>query len=151
MSQFLKGRVALNIGINDPMNIRLVVHDPFQVTVRMIASKTDGNDKRSMAEQIIIHVRLIYKTNFCAAEDLFNQQSIFIALRQAADCHLMQIERIDPFSVTVSTHLCEAEQYTLVWKHSGELGCGRVIAIENDGIAQIVSKKLHHRFQLCIP
>ena len=85
MSRVSYGAVTLYVGVDEPLKIRRVSLELFQVAVRLIAGKSRRHHERRVAEQVILHVRLIDDPVFCAAENLLDQLFIGCRARQLSN------------------------------------------------------------------
>ena len=67
------GAVSLDVGIQHTVQVRGISPELFQVAVCLIAGEGRRHHKRGMAEQIVLHVRLVNNLIFCAVEDAPDQ------------------------------------------------------------------------------
>ena len=70
------GAVALDVGIQHTVQVCSVAPELFQVAVRLIAGEGRRHHKGRMAEQIVLHIRLIDDLVFGTAENLSDHFSI---------------------------------------------------------------------------
>ena len=85
VSRIAYGTVAFNIGIDHPSKVHRISPKLFQVAVRLIAGKSRRHHERRVAEQVILHVRLIDDLVFGAAENLLDQLFIGCCARQLSN------------------------------------------------------------------
>ena len=77
--------VALYVGIQQTVQVRGVSLELFQVAVRLIAGKSRRHHKRRVAEQVVLHVRLVDDIVFRAAENFLNQPRVRNPARQLSN------------------------------------------------------------------
>ena len=67
------GAVALDVGVDKPVQICRVVLYLFQIAVGLVARESHGNYERRMAQEIIAHVRLVDDLEFHAVKYLSDE------------------------------------------------------------------------------
>ena len=65
--------VALDIGVDQPVQLSIVLFQLFQIAIGLVAGKNRREHKGSMAQKIVLHVRLVGNFILSVCKDFLNQ------------------------------------------------------------------------------
>ncbi len=104
------GAVSLDVGIQQTVQVRGIAPELFQVAVCLIAGEGRRHHKRGMAEQIVLHVRLVDDLVFRAVEDAPDQLFIGDCTRQLSDGDLFQVDGDHPVNLPMPAESAKANR-----------------------------------------
>ena len=114
------------------VQVRGIAPELFQVAVCLIAGEGRRHHKRGMAEQIVLHVRLVNDLIFCAVEDAPDQLFIGDCTRQLSDGDLFQVDGDNPVNLPMPRRKRKGKQDVLFRKCRRQCFCLYVVAHKND-------------------
>jgi len=103
-----------------------------------------------MAEQIVLHVRLVNNLIFCAVEDAPDQLFIGGCTRQLSNGDLFQVDGDYPVSLPMPGRKCKGKQDVLFRQCRRQCSCLYVVAHKNDVFRPVRPQRVQNGIQLRI-
>ena len=144
------GAVSLDVGIQHTVQVRGISPELFQVAVCLIAGEGRRHHKRGMAEQIVLHVRLVNNLIFCAVEDVPDQLFIGGCTRQLPDGDLFQVDGDHPVSLPMPGRKRKGKQDVLFRQCRRQRPRLHIVPHKNDVLRPIRPQRVQNGIQLCI-
>ena len=119
MPAFFNGPVPLYIGIDQPVQVSLIIFQPAQVTVSIVAGKGGGYHKGGMAQQIILHIGFINHLVSGCIKDLMNQAFVGGRILQLSNGDLFQIDPHNFVRLPVTCGKRKGEQHIFLRQTMG--------------------------------
>ena len=132
------------------MQVGPVPLQPAQVTVGPVAGKGRRQHEGRVAEQVVLHVRLVHHPVAAAVEQLMNQALVGGRVLQLTDGDLLQIYPHNPVRLPVPRRQREGKHHLLPRELFGKLPCPDVVAHKDDVPRPIGPERLQHAVQLRI-
>ena len=139
MSRIAYGTIALYVGIQQTVQIRGVTLELFQVAVRFIAGKGRRHHKGRMAEQIVLHIRLIDDLVFGTAENLSDQFRIGGRPTQLPNGDFFQVDRNDPVRFPMPGRERKGKQDIFLRQCRRQRSCLHIVTHKNDVLRPVRS------------
>ena len=149
MSRIFYGTVAIYVGVNEPIQVCRIPPELFQIAVRFIAGKDRRHHKSSMAEQIILHVRLVDDFVFGTAENLSDQSRIGGCARQLPDGDFFQIDGNHPVRFPMPRRKRKGKQHVLL-RQRRQCSWTHIVPHKNNVFRLILSQGIQSGIQLRI-
>ena len=150
MSRVSYGTVALYVGINEPIQVCCISPEFFQIAVRFITGKGRRHHKGRVAEQVVLHVRLINDPVFRAAENFLNQSCIGDCVRQLPDGDLFQVDGNDPIRLPMPGRKCKGKQDIFLRQRRRQRSRPHIVSHKNDVLRPVRLQGIQSRTQLRI-
>ena len=129
--------ISFNIRVYDLIEVLFVPADLLQISITAVTRKSDRKDKSCMAEEIILHARLISDLHLSSVKNPADQRFIGGAVFPLTDGDLFHGKRYDPVFLAASRSHVESKHDVFSGKFLHELSGREVIPNEDNVLGSI--------------